>query len=85
MAESVSVGEALNGLTCRPLDPGTVAIAGIAVIKALDSDGTPVWVLREFSEMSSFEVVGALTTLLDRERKGILRQFEPDDEDEEQS
>lgn len=80
MGDPVPIGEALNGLTTEPLEAGTVAVSGIAIVEAMNPDGEHQWVLRTLGEVGTVPLIGALTVLLDHERRAFAEVWTPDEE-----
>lgn len=68
MATRQPVGEVLNGLTLIPLDPGTIALECIVLVKTLDEDGDPSWSLRHSETISTVEIIGALDVMHNHQR-----------------
>ncbi len=81
MTVRLPVGEVLNGLTLVPLDPGTVALECVVIVKTIDEDGDPSWSLRYSETISPVEIIGALDVMHSHQKLQFENNWQPDEDD----
>lgn len=70
------IGEALPGVTIKPLEEGDEPLAVYALIKVRTADGGEGWSIRTPHPMNDEEFVGALTFASDLWRRRMLDSWD---------
>lgn len=80
--ERKPIGEVLPGIEVPPMDEGYIAIDAFMLIKTLNEEGSPIWMLRTTKGISTVELIGALDTMLDHQRDAFRKSWIDDEDDE---
>lgn len=78
----VGVGEALRGLEVRKLNDGVIPTEMVALVKGINEDGDPCWLMRYSQGVSKVEVIGALHAVLNHEERVFEQGWLPDHTDD---
>ena len=68
--DDAEIGDALRGLTIQPMPVGWTPIDLVCMVKCLNDEGRPLWVLRVTKGINEEELLGALNihvALLERD------------------
>ncbi len=84
------IGEVLGGIEIRELTDGdepVIPMDVMCIIKVLDANGNPSWIIRTTNGMSEEEMLGIITAIAEQVKQSIMRSFQSDvpDEDEDGS
>jgi hypothetical protein len=76
------IGEVLPRFVLYPLADGWTPLDAYVLVKSLDEEGCVSWASRSSEMLNDEELLGALTVQVDRLRRRLVRQWDPDDADD---
>lgn len=71
----IPIGNALPGIEIVPLPDGVVPIEAIVLVKVVDVEGDPTWVIRYPRNTTNAEDLGALEAAAAISRNGAIQAF----------